>query len=133
MFYPAAIIIDARTLQRSWRCGTTAAGNAMRELHQAAIACFLKNLNRKQRVALGLPLPKLRVKIGRFEFSKTYHFNSGRDELRAMLVIEAKDKAHLSTLMLLAKGYRVAAAAAGFSRFGIAQYGGGLFCCWDCP
>jgi hypothetical protein len=105
----------------------------MHELHQAAIACFLKNLNRKQRVALGLPLPKLRVKIGKFGFAKSCDFIFDQDELRTVLVIEAKDKAHLSTLMLLAKGYRMAAAAAGFSRFGIAQYGGGLFCCWDCP
>lgn len=105
----------------------------MHELHKAAIAYFLKNLNKKQRLALGLPLPKLRVKIGKFRFSNNCDLSSDLDELRAILVIEAKDKAHLSTLMLLAKGYRAAAAAAGFSRLGIAQYGGGLFCCWDCP
>lgn len=104
----------------------------MRELHQAASACFLKNLSRKQWVALGQPEPKLRVKIGRFRFDKNCDLISDRDELRAILIVEAKDKAHLSTLMLQAKGYRMAAAAAGFSRFGIAQYGGGLFCCWDC-
>ena len=107
--------------------------DVMHELHQAAIACFLKNLNRKQRVALGQPEPKLRVKIGKFGFSKNWDFIFEQDELRSILVIEAKDKAHLSTLMLLAKGYRVAAAAAGFSRFGIAQCSGALFCCWDCP
>ena len=93
----------------------------------------MKNLNSKQRVALGQPQPKLSVKIGRLRFSKDCDFFLEPDELRVILVIEAKDKAHLSTLMLLAKGYRVAAATAGFSRFGIAQRGGGLFCCWDCP
>lgn len=104
----------------------------MNKVHEMAITHFLKNLTTNQRLALELPKSKLLVKIGRFGFSKNCDFISDRDELKVMLVVEANDKAHLSTLMLLAKGYR-AAAAAGFSRFGISYRSGVIFCCWDCP
>lgn len=105
----------------------------MNKVHEMAITYFLRNLTIKQRMVLELPKSKLFVKISKFGFSKNCDFISERDESKVMLVVEAKDNAHLSTLMLLAKKYRAATAAARFSLFGISHRGGVIFCCWDCP